>query len=204
MKPVGARVGRIDADVQPLASGRRIADGQIAAGRHQGAANAEIRQDRERRVGGVALTDASEIQAHARLIERDRPGGGVQMELAISRVLQGVAERGGLGEAMLPAGLSPQQGDRAERHVEGAAGLFGQRAGGGEHGEEVRAHVYGLPHGGEAEVVYFAIRAIVRHGGIQLRDALEGGAECGIRAAGVRGVQLDANQRSHVRLDGLE
>ena len=82
MKPGGP--GESMPTLQPLRPGRRIADGKIAAGRHQGAADAEFRQDGERRVGGVAFGDASEVQAHACLVERDRSGGGVQMELAIS------------------------------------------------------------------------------------------------------------------------
>ena len=92
---------------QPLRSGRRIADGKIAAGRHQGAVDADSRQGGERFVRCVAFGDASEVQAHAFLIERDRSGSGVEVEFAIPRALQGVAERVRRGKAMLLPGLSP-------------------------------------------------------------------------------------------------
>ena len=93
--------------LQPLRSGRRIADGEIAAGRHQGAVDADFRQGGERLVRGVAFGDASEVQAHAFLVERDRSGSGVEVELAIPRALQGLAEGVRRGKPMLLAGLSP-------------------------------------------------------------------------------------------------
>ena len=126
------------------------------------------------------------------------------MELAIPRALQGLAEGVRRGKAMLLPGLSPEQRDRAERHIEGAIGLFGHLVGGGEHTEEIGAHLHGLAYGRPAEAVHFAVRLVVRKRGVQLGDAVKGGAECLIRLAGVRCIQLDADQRAHVGLDGLE
>jgi len=115
----------VDADLPAAAPWWRVAESQIAAGRDQGAANAEVSQYRQRRIGGVSLGNASHVELHASLLQRHCAIRCVQAQFAISAAATGFVERRAIRQAIVLPRLSPQPDYRSQRDIEGAACLLG-------------------------------------------------------------------------------
>src|SRR4051812_11375704 len=94
------------------------------------------------------------------------------MQLAKAAMPERLAKRRGVRQAVFPAGIAPETGYGAERDVEAASGVRGQLLGAFEDANEIGAWL-------SRQTIQFAIRAIVGENGVELRDAVECGAECG-------------------------
>ena len=124
-------------------------------------------------LGGVALGDAAEVELHAWCCEFHGGGGGVERELVRAHLCPGGGELICRGQG---AGLSrgpPEAGEGADGDIKGTAGVAGDRAGDGEHFEQIRAdRLWNAGVLGQAADL--AGRAIVAHGLLELGQAVEG------------------------------
>ena len=133
------RIARVDADAPAALPGRRLAEREIAAHRHQRAAHAEPAQHLDRLAGGVALADAADVQRHAGHVERHGPMRGVQVELAEAAAAGGFLQRGGIGHARGLPRFAPEPDHGSLRDIERAAGRLRQLLRRGEDREQILA-----------------------------------------------------------------
>ena len=70
-----------------------------------------------------------------------------------------------------------------------------------QHREQVLADRHRATDGRLGDPIQLAVRPVVREDVVEVADAIEGGAECGLRRLLVRRVERDPDERAHVRLD---
>jgi hypothetical protein len=193
----------VEADSPAALPGRRLAEREIAADSHKSAANAEPVEHLEGLAGGVALADGTDVQRHARYVERHGSIPGIQVELAEAAAAGRFSQRGGIGHARGLSRLAPEPDDRPLRDVERAAGGFRQVLRCSENGEQILADGHRAADAGPGDVVQLAVGPVVRENALEISDAIEGGAERLFGHLLARRVNRDPDERAHVRLNSL-
>ena len=101
------------------------------------------------------------------------------------------------------AALTPEVSERTDGDVESASRLFGERLTFGEDLEEVVTDGLGRLDGESGDAVELAIGLVIGESGVELSDAGKSGVK-GIFCLLLTGsVELDADERAHVGLDGF-
>ena len=153
-------------------------------------------------LGGVALGDAAEIEAHAGDPQLPGPGHGVKIDRLVADPLLSLAQPMGCGQGLEPSCSTPQSHQGTDADVEGAPAALRHLLCQLEDVIEVVAERHRFAGFATTESIQLALRQIVAQTAVQGLDAPEGRPRRGPRPVAVACTMLDANSktRPHVLL----
>src|SRR5260370_42031491 len=119
------------------------------------------------------------------------------MQFAIAAPRSGFPQGSGIGQSAVLAGIAPKPDYRTYGHVEGAFCLRRQLLRSSQHTEQIRADTHWIC----GNPVQLAARLIVRKNLVEVPHAIECGPERRRSLLLAGSIELDAEERTHVRFD---
>src|SRR5579872_1459150 len=181
-----------------------MAESEIAAGRNQRARKSQPVENFQRGIGSVALRNAPQIELHFGIIEHGGVIRGIEVKFLVAGARRRRSQRLRIRQPAIASRLPPYTDHRALRDIERSATLFGELLSRRENSVQIVADRDRALHRGTTQTVQLAVGLVVGKNTIQLGDAVECSPERRFRALLVPSVQLDADQRPHVRFNGFE
>jgi hypothetical protein len=126
------------------------------------------------------------------------------MQLAISAVRERGVQSVSIGQLVFLASLAPEPDHRPYGNVEGSPARIAQGFGCLKHAEQIVAYFSRPSHRAEHDAIQLTRWFVIGEDLVQPRNSIESGAKGRAGLSLIARVELDADQRAHVRFHCFE